>query len=240
MDAALAAAIARLKAVPTADSEKFVADAYARLGVFDQAISHLTRALTLAPNDPALFISRARALRDWGQLEPALADATRAAYFAPRSAEAHNTLGTIQFALNLSADATVSFERALELAPNAPWALNNLCYVALIKGDADAALARCASALEQDPASSTSRNNLALVLAAADRMDEARTVLLSTGDRASGQYNLGIVLMARREYAGAATAFLEACRATPSFDEACRRAVEARTLSARSPSRPPL
>jgi hypothetical protein len=48
-DAKLAAAIAALKSGPSAASLKAVAAEYMRLGVFDQAIDSLTRALALAP-----------------------------------------------------------------------------------------------------------------------------------------------------------------------------------------------
>lgn len=236
-DAKLAAAIAALKAGPTADSLKAVAAEYSRLGVFDQAIDSLTRALELAPADATLFAMRARAWRDWDQPDAGLGDAHRATYLAPRSADAFNTLGTIQFALNQTTEARASFERALELVPGAVFALSNLCYLALIQGDEETALARCGAALDREPGSTLARNNLALVHASAGRLDEARKLFLESADKAGGHYNMGIVLLSRREYAAAAVSFSNACHIKPSFDAACRRAVEARDLASRNPSR---
>ena len=223
-----------MKSVPTPDSLKAVAAEYSRLGIFDQAIDTLTRALEMAPADAALFVMRARAWRDWDQPDTALGDAHRAAYLAPRSADAYNTLGTVQFALKQTAEARASFERALELMPEAVFALSNLCYLALIQGDEATALARCSAALARDPASTPVRNNLALVHASAGRLEEAKKLFLESADKAGGHYNMGIVLMSRRDYAAAALSFSDACRMRPSFDAACRRAVEARGLASQN------
>jgi Tfp pilus assembly protein PilF len=239
-DARLAAAVAALKSGPTSASLKAVAAEYMRLGVLDQAIDSLTRALAMAPADATLFAMRARAYRDWDQPDTGLGDAHRATYLAPRSADAFNTLGTIQFALNQTSEARASFERALELVPGAAFPLSNLCYLALIQGDEATALSRCSAALERDPASTLARNNLALVHASAGRLDEARKLFLESADKAAGYYNMGIVLMSRRDYSAAALSFSDACRLKPSFDAACRRAIEARGLASRNPSRHPL
>lgn len=236
-DARLAAALAAGRSAETPEALLRVAAEYSRLGVFDLAINNLTRGLAISPRNDRLLAARARAWRDWGQPEVALGDAHRAAFFAPASADAHNTLGTIQFALSQTTNAKSSFERALTLAQEAPWVLSNLCYVALIEGDAESALSRCNAALDKDPASTAARNNLALVHAAAGRLDEARATFLASADRPAGHYNMGIVLMARRDYTAAAQAFGEACRTRPAFEAACRRAIEARTLASRSAGR---
>jgi Flp pilus assembly protein TadD len=194
----------------------------------------------MAPSDAALFAMRARAWRDWDQPDTALGDAHRATYLAPRSADAFNTLGTIQFALNQTAEARGGFERALDLMPGAVFPLSNLCYLALIQGDEATAIARCSAALDRDPGSMLARNNLALVHASAGRLDEARKLFLESADKAFGHYNMGIVLLSRREYSAAAASFSDACHLKPSFEAACRRAVEARGLASRNPSRHPL
>ncbi|HXT72022.1 MAG TPA: tetratricopeptide repeat protein [Vicinamibacterales bacterium] len=231
-DPGLTAALKAEASRPAADTYKAVADEYLRLGVYDRAIAFLTRAIDLSPRDSILLAARARARRDFGQPDAALGDAHRAVSFAPTSPDAHNTLGTVQFALGQPVEAVASFERALTLAPDATWALNNLCYVALIDGDEQKALARCRAALERDPGSSIARNNLALVQAAAGRLDDARDTLMASGNRAAAQYNFGILLLSRKDYGPAAAALTEACRLAPAFEAACTRAFEARTLAA--------
>lgn len=238
-DARLKAALAANAARPTPQTLAAVGAEYSRLGVYDLAIAHLNQVIRLAPSDASLFAARARAHRDSGVPEVGLADASRATYLDPRSADAFNTLGTIQLFLGQSAEAAASFERALTLAPDAAWALNNLCYAALMDGDEEIAVGRCEKALARDPASMIARNNLAMVHAAAGRIDEARVVLMASGDTRTAEFNFGILLMARRDYARAAQAFGAACALAKDFDAACRRAMDARKLAAETSGRVP-
>jgi tetratricopeptide (TPR) repeat protein len=207
------------------------------LGVFDQAIDYASRALDARPTGELsveLLELRARAYRDWGEPELALGDAHRATYRAPKSASAHNTMGTILFALGRSDDAVAAFKVALSLEPAAAWVNNNLCYVALVKGDEPTATERCQAALNADPLLAVARNNLGLVHAAAGRVDVAAREFRASG-AAVGQYNLGIVLLAKREYPSALAAFEAALREAPGFDAAFIRAQETRALIARQP-----
>ena len=66
-------------------------------------------------------------------------------------------------------------------------------------GDESEALARCGAALAADPSQPAARNNLALIHAAAGRLDDARREFMAAGPVA-GNYNMGIVFLARREY----------------------------------------
>jgi Flp pilus assembly protein TadD len=63
-----------------------------------------------------------------------LGDADRAIHYAPRSAAAHNTLGTLLAALGSWPNARLEFERALDLDPGASYAAANLCYVDGVEG----------------------------------------------------------------------------------------------------------
>ena len=58
-----------------------------------------------------------------------LGDAYRAVYYAPGSAAAHNTLGTLLAASGRWAAARVEFGRALALDPSAAYAAHNLVAV---------------------------------------------------------------------------------------------------------------
>ena len=233
-DAQLAAAMAALNAGETAENLRRVAAEYARLGVFDMAENFLSRAIKLDPRDAASWEARAQAWRDLSLPERALPDAQRAIFYAPKSASARNTLGTVLVALNQPAEAVIAFNDAVSIDPNASWARSNLCYVSLLAGDAAVALQHCSAAIAGNPKLSVARNNLALVHAAEGRMDDARREFMAAGTAAEGHYNFGIVLMARREYAQAVTEFEAAGRVDPKLDAAFARAREARLLATRA------
>lgn len=165
-DAALADALSALKADATAAHECVVADAYRRLHIFDLSTDHLNAALRLDPKSAAAYDGLARTWRDWGLPEYALADAYRAIAFAPRSAEAHNTLGTVLFALGDLNAARTQFSEAHELDPQAGYALNNLCYVSFVQGDHAQARAECTAALKTMPTLDAAKKTLDALAAA--------------------------------------------------------------------------
>lgn len=234
LDPGLADALKNLAVEESVDTLQRVAAEYLRLRVFDSAQAYLTRAIALDPRRSSSFDWRARVWRDWGLPDLALGDAHRAVFLAPGSADAHNTLGTVLFALGSLREAESAFETALARDPTAAWIQNNLCYVALSAGNEARALARCAEALDHQPDLTPARNNLALVHAAAGRLDEARAAFLRAGPRSSALYNMGVVLLARRDYAAAVESFEAACRAEPAHEASCARAAQTRVLAARA------
>ena len=74
------------------------------------------------------------------------------------------------------------------------------------------------------------RHNLALAYAGSGQLDRARAEFMVAGDEALGLFNMGIVHMARRNYAKATAAFDAASRANPEMDIARDRAKQARYL----------
>jgi Flp pilus assembly protein TadD len=96
------------------------------VGVTDAAFDHYSDALRLEPRSVAALDGRARLWRDTGLLGPALADAHRARYFAPKSAEVRNTLGTILDRRGLCHEALAEYREALRLKPDAVWAQENV------------------------------------------------------------------------------------------------------------------
>jgi Tfp pilus assembly protein PilF len=230
LDARLAQALADLEDRPTTETHEIVAAEYHRLCVLDRAYEHLTAAIALAPGDAGAYDARARVWRDWGHADLGLGDAARAVFHAPKSAPAHNTLGTLLFVLGQLDAAQTRFEMAMALDPDAAWIRNNLCYTGLMRGDATLARSRCEEALVLDPALEAARNNLALDYAALGQADDARRVLGESGGAAPGHFNMGILFLSRREYERAAIEFDEAGRERPSLGEAVVRAMEARRL----------
>jgi tetratricopeptide (TPR) repeat protein len=143
--------------------------------------------------------------RDGGFPDRALADAHRALYYAPSSASAHNTLGTVFQALGPAQRGTISV-RACGVA-------RSDCRVRaeqpLLRVDSGASAEQGGECLPRgarmDPTFRAARNNLGLAYAASGDIDAARRAFNAGGDPAAAEYNLGIVQLARHRYADAVT-----------------------------------
>ncbi len=139
----LSAARAALASAPTALNHQRVAQMYAKLGVLDAAYNHFTAAVGLDRKDASAYDGRARVWRDWGFPAMGLADAHHAIFYAPTSPAPQNTLGTLLLKLGLYADARAAFERALALAPDAPYVRANLCHLSLLQSSQDVPAEGC-------------------------------------------------------------------------------------------------
>jgi Flp pilus assembly protein TadD len=162
-DPALRDALDRLAFEATPERHRDVAAAYLRAGIADQSFDHLTAALRLDRTDAAAYDALARIWRDWGFPHLGLADAHRAVFYAPHSAAARNTLGTLLQALGQTGEARRAYESAVALDAHAAYALNNLCTLDLGEGRLADAAATCRRALAADPALLAARRNLTLV-----------------------------------------------------------------------------
>lgn len=160
-DPTLSAALLKLLIAATPEAHRIVAERYRELGILDMAHDHFLRASQLDRFDAAAYEGLARIWRDWGFPQLGLAESSRAVYYAPSSASAHNTLGTLLAALGHDGEARREYERAVQLDPRAAYALNNLCYLSFLKGDASRALAECQAALAVDPTLTAARQTLA-------------------------------------------------------------------------------
>jgi Flp pilus assembly protein TadD len=164
-DPVLRAALARLALEPTPEQHRAVAAAYLRAGISDHAFDHFTAAVRLDRTDAAAYDGLARIWRDWGFAHLGLNDASHAVFYAPRSAAAQNTLGTLLQALGQRQEARRAYKAALDLDPRAAYALNNLCTLGLEQGQLSDATATCRQALSLDPTLLAARRNLATLLA---------------------------------------------------------------------------
>ena len=156
----LKAALQRLAAEPSATHHREVAEAYWRLGITDAAYRHLSIAARLSPEDATIHDQLARLWRDWGFPGLGLGDAHRAVYFAPGSAAARNTLGTLLHSLGRLDEARAQYQRALTIAPDAAYAHSNLCVLLIASGPGDAALETCRRAARLAPDAALARRNL--------------------------------------------------------------------------------
>jgi tetratricopeptide (TPR) repeat protein len=228
-DATLASALLRLVAARTDENLAAVADRYYQLGIRDTAMEYYAEAIRRNPRSVWALDGTARIWRDWGQMGQALGSVYRAIYFAPGSAAAWNTLGTILQALDQNDASAEAYRRALSLDEAAVYARSNLCYLAFVAAEADRAIAECAAALRVDGGFAPALNNLALIYAALGDTPRAFEVFAAAaGGEAVAHYNLGIVLLAERRYDEAVRAFEGAYRLDPSFDRAHARARYAR------------
>jgi Flp pilus assembly protein TadD len=227
-DPAIAAELLQVSSDPTADRYRSLAEHYRERGVLDAAYRYFNRAVALNPRDGAAYEGLARVWRDWELPALGLGDAHRAVYYAPASASARNTYGTIMQALGRYDDARVAYQLASSLDPAGAYAVNNLCYLAFLSGRIDSAIETCTRALTLDPSMTAARNNLALAFAAFGRTDLAHAQFAEATDRASGLYNMGIVYLASGDSASALNAFDEASKARPTFDLARQRARQIR------------
>jgi Flp pilus assembly protein TadD len=176
-DRTLAAALLALSAMPSPEAHRAVAREYERLGIFDAAFRHYQSAVRLDPRDGAAYDGLARLWRDARLPGLALGDAQRAVFYAPRSPEARNTLGTVLQALGLVPDAQQAYESALRLDSSAAYALNNLGYLALVRGDTARAIALLRRAAGTDGNRVVPTNNLALAYEASGQPELARETL---------------------------------------------------------------
>jgi tetratricopeptide (TPR) repeat protein len=103
--------------------------AYKAAGVLDRALDHFDEAIQKDGRLAAAYDGRARIWRDWHLASVGIGDAARAVYYAPTSAAAQNTLGTLLYALGDCDSARRAFARALVLNPQAFYARTNLDYL---------------------------------------------------------------------------------------------------------------
>jgi tetratricopeptide (TPR) repeat protein len=125
-DPGLREALSSLRREPSASAHVDVAVAYHRLHVLDAAFDQFSQAIALDPRNVVAWDGRARVWRDWGLIAPALNDAHRARYFAPRRAEVLNTLGTILERAGQCDGARTAYRDAIGLDDRAAWARQNL------------------------------------------------------------------------------------------------------------------
>ena len=230
-DPDLKSTLLELRMHPGAAQHLKVAERYRRLKILDAAHDHFERARQLDPTDAAAYEGLAKIWRDWGFPNLGLGDASRAVYYAPSSATAQNTLGTVLAAMGRGADARRAYERARALDPRAAYVLNNLCYLSFLEGEIAAAVTECQAALKVDPGLAPARNNLALAYAADQRDDLAQREFLAASNVAAGWYNIGLVDLAEKRYARASSAFAVAQMQRPSWAAAGERARKARILA---------
>ena len=226
----LAAALRALAEQPNASAHFAVANLYLEVGVRDEAFEHFQAVLKLDRASASAYEGLARIWRDWERPDIGLADAYRAVHYDPQSAAARNTLGTIFQALGRVEDARRAYVDAVWLNPGAAYALNNLCFLSLQRGDGREAKEECELALLVDPTLRVARFNLARVYEGLGQPVPAEEQRRVANDRVMDAFHEGLLHRNRREYGLASAAFQRACLARPSFADACSNAADMQLL----------
>jgi tetratricopeptide (TPR) repeat protein len=84
-------------------------------GKFDEAIAKFNQAMTLKPDDPALYVFRGRAKYAKGQNREALADLSQAVTINPNFAQAYNTRAQVHFTMEDFDQALADLQKAQSL-----------------------------------------------------------------------------------------------------------------------------
>ena len=102
---------------------------------FAEAIISYQRALDIDPKNVDVRVDMGTCYRGVGQPEKAVAEYKKASTYDPRHAMAHMNSGVVYaYDLNKKAEAVKSFEKYLELAPNAPNAADIRQQIQQLKG----------------------------------------------------------------------------------------------------------
>lgn len=101
----------------------------------DEALASYDQALRLGYDSPLLHFNRARLLQLLGRLEEALGAYGLTLAQIPGYREAWHNLGVLQEKLGRLAEAQASYERAVQLEPEAPCTRGHLLFVRLRRGD---------------------------------------------------------------------------------------------------------
>ena len=152
----------------------------------------------------------------------AITDLIRAVKLRPDIAEAFHNLG---FAYERTGDlrnAARAYERALQIKPNYPSALNNLGYLlATSDTELEKAVALCQRAVELQPNSASYQDSLGWALYKAGRQPEAArhfsAAVKIDPTFFKSRFNLGLVEFARNNYAAAITHFRNCLQINSSY-----------------------
>ena len=152
----------------------------------------------------------------------AITDLIRAVKLRPDIAEAFHNLG---FAYERTGDlrnAARAYERALQIKPNYPSALNNLGYLlATSDTELEKAVALCQRAVELQPNSASYQDSLGWALYKAGRQPEAArhfsAAVKIDPTFFKSHFNLGLVEFARNNYAAAITHFRNCLQINSSY-----------------------
>jgi predicted O-linked N-acetylglucosamine transferase (SPINDLY family) len=190
------------------------------------------RALAVDRTQASAQLTLARALMMVEGLTAALECASEAIRLAPARPDAWFMRGNILFGLGLLEASADNYERALDLQPSFPEALNNYAAACRALRRARQALASAERALALDPTYAKAYNNRGLIhlddRRTAAAIEDFRRALACQPEFAEAMHNLGTALMQRRSYGEACDAFQRLAMMAPRFPRALGNLLRAR------------
>jgi tetratricopeptide (TPR) repeat protein len=141
------------------------------------------------------------------------------------NAVAHYSLGDALLQKGKRDEAIAHFQKALQIKPNYPEALNDLGGALLQKGRVDEAIAHFQRALQINPDYAVAHNNLGYALLQKGRVDEAiahfQKALQINPDYAEALNNLGSTLLPKGDVDEAIAQYQKALQINPDYAEVC-------------------
>jgi Flp pilus assembly protein TadD len=143
------------------------------LARFDEAQAAAAQALVVAPRSVEALLESARDYIAAGQGFFAIDRCVKAGAVAPKDWRSFSLLGIALEQADRSAEALAAFNQALSLAPANPVTLSNLAMYYAAHGDVTRAETLLRQAVASPGAGARERQNLALIVGLAGRLDEA-------------------------------------------------------------------
>lgn len=168
-----------------------------RLGLLDEAVADLGRAIELTPSDPEFYLERGAVHGGLEDFDSALADFDHAIALDPRPGIGYTNRATVLEKKGEYARSLSDYDRAVKLIPENWVAWDGRCWVrAIVGNDLHGALNDCNRALSLNPANPNSLNSRGLVKFKMDRFREAiddyNASIAVAPDVASSYYMLGL------------------------------------------------
>jgi predicted O-linked N-acetylglucosamine transferase (SPINDLY family) len=159
---------------PTAlDTQIWLARTLHAAGYKEESVQCYRSALTLRPNDAALYNQLGIALHDSGDSEAAITAYRRAIELEPELAQAHSNIGVAQFHLKRYEEALASYRQALAIEPDFAVCRANLGIFLRAQGQLEAAIEEFRHARTIRPDYLDAHINLSAALSEAGKLVEA-------------------------------------------------------------------
>ena len=177
------------------------------------------------------YVAAGRMLEEQGDFRNAIAQYEKAIAANPRLAGAYNQLGMLYQKVGRLPDAELIYRRGIQADPSAAILCNNLGYCYLIQDRYADAEREFREALRLAPDFARARMNLAIALASMEQDQESLDEFSAVVSKDAACFNLAMIRMAKRRYAAAEAALLQALAINPECPGAKTQLEKVRALA---------